>query len=161
MLLSTDRCNISPLTREHEKCIHALYTNASVRKHLGGIISEESFPSKFRDDILNGTLASLGVNLKDGNVFIGLIIIDRHHDEEHQEISYQFKPEFWGKGLAKECILAVLEYARTVLKLNEIVAETQTRNRNSTRLLEKLGMTPIKSLQRFGQEQTIYYKELA
>lgn len=49
-----------------------------------------------------------------------------------------------------------MDYAFNTLKLTEIVAETQTSNRASCRLLEKLGMKFRETIQRFGEEQSIY-----
>lgn len=44
----------------------------------------------------------------------------------------------------------------TYLNISSIVAETQTANRASCRLLEKLGMKKVQVLERFGREQAVY-----
>ncbi|MGD7049373.1 GNAT family N-acetyltransferase [Rossellomorea marisflavi] len=71
-------------------------------------------------------------------------------------MSYQFLPEHWGKGYAKEAVAAVLTYGFQKLELQRIVAETQVLNERSSRLLENLGMKVEEEVERFGARQEIY-----
>ncbi len=43
--------------------------------------------------------------------------------------------------------------------MHRLVAETRVANVASCRLLERLGMTRVRTLQRFGVEQTLYVIE--
>lgn len=52
--------------------------------------------------------------------------------------------------------MAVVDYALDDLGLHRIIAETQSANTASCRLLERIGMHRVKTLQRFGAEQIIY-----
>ena len=67
-----------------------------------------------------------------------------------------FAPAYWGKGLAFESATTVLHYAFDTLELTEIVAETQSANVASCRLLERLGMEPWGRIERFATAQEIY-----
>ena len=67
-----------------------------------------------------------------------------------------FAPAFWGKGLAFETATIVLNYAFDALELTEIVAETQSANVASCRLLERLGMERWRRIERFATAQEIY-----
>jgi ribosomal-protein-alanine N-acetyltransferase len=84
-----------------------------------------------------------------------MIFLGRHLDGEDMEVSYQFLPESWGKGLANETVGAIVDFARDSLHVLRIIAETQTANVRSKALLERLGMRPIRSLKRFGEEQVV------
>jgi ribosomal-protein-alanine N-acetyltransferase len=72
------------------------------------------------------------------------------------EISYEFRKEYWGRGLGTEVIRAVLAYAFSSLGLAELYAETQSANLASIRLLEKVGFQFLMSLKRFGEQQALY-----
>ncbi len=50
----------------------------------------------------------LAVYEKGSNKLIGLCGL--HHSDDGIEISYMFFPEFWGKGFAREAILASVDY---------------------------------------------------
>ena len=74
--------------------------------------------------------------------FIGLNIPSFHaHFTPCVEIGWRLGSQFWGQGLATEGAQAVLQYARTVLKLREVVSFTVPANHRSRRVMEKLEMT--------------------
>ena len=87
---------------------------------------------------------------------VGLIDLSPHKDGEDYEISYQFHPEIWGKGYAREAIACVVQHSLCNLKLGRIIAETQSENHASCRLLKHIKMIELKRLQRFGAEQIIF-----
>ena len=89
-----------------------------------------------------------------------LIEIGPYHNGMEQEISYQFVPEVWGQGYAKEAIHAVLVFLSEQGTLESILAETQKKNIRSCRLLEALGFKMRESLIRFRQPQVVYMKRL-
>src|SRR3954452_17049237 len=89
------------------------------------------------------------VREKQTHNFIGLVSLDTHHEGVNLEISYQFLPNWWGKGYATEVVRLIINYALNDLKLSMIVAETQTANTSSCRLLERLGMELERTIIRF------------
>jgi spectinomycin phosphotransferase len=56
------------------------------------------------------------------------------------EIGWRLSSKHWGKGYATEAAKAVLHYAFTELKLNEVISFTVTANTNSRRVMEKIGL---------------------
>ncbi|MBO9437001.1 GNAT family N-acetyltransferase [Ruegeria sp. R13_0] len=48
-------------------------------------------------------------------------------------------PRFWGRGLARQALLAVIEYGRTELSLTELVAAVDAPNESSHRLMQTCG----------------------
>ena len=97
----------------------------------------------------------LYITLKKTGEFIGLVSIDEYHDKDLYELSYQFYLSF-GEGLAFEVLTQVIEEGLNYLNIASIVAETQTANKASCCLLEKLGMKKVQTLERFGHEQAVY-----
>lgn len=139
------------------KKVGELYSNERVRKFLGGIVSNERFHGSF-DNMINCDENSFYfvVRLKDNNEFIGLISLDKHHDGFSTEVSYQFMPQYWGYGYAEEVIKWIISYAFDELTINKLVAETQSVNKASCKLLQKVGMSLEQIVSRYGAEQYIF-----
>lgn len=57
------------------------------------------------------------------------------------EIGWRFHRRFWGRGLAFAAACQVVDYARDVLQLPELVSFTTVENQRSRRLMERLGFT--------------------
>lgn len=55
------------------------------------------------------------------------------------EIGYIFHPVYWGRGLAFECLSALIDRAFDRWRVEELVADVDPRNTASLRLLAKLG----------------------
>lgn len=82
--------------------------------------------------------------LRDSGEFIGFVGLSRIPFEAHftpcVEIGWRLAKKFWGRGLAPEAAKLVLEDGFQRINLNEIVAITATTNKNSMRVMEKIGM---------------------
>jgi RimJ/RimL family protein N-acetyltransferase len=82
--------------------------------------------------------------LRDGR-FIGYVGLHTPTFEAHftpcVEIGWRLASDVWGKGLATEGALAVVQHAFENLGLDEIVSFTVPANRRSIRVMEKIGMT--------------------
>jgi RimJ/RimL family protein N-acetyltransferase len=56
------------------------------------------------------------------------------------EIGWRLAYEYWGRGYATEAARAVLDHAFKQLKLSEVVAFTVVSNRQSRKVMQKIGM---------------------
>ncbi len=157
MKFMSNRCVIERIQPEHFIDIQGLYTNESVREYLGGVPQKNYIEASFRG-MLEAPFPNtyFYISLKKTGEFIGLVSIDEYHEQEMYELSYQFLPQYWGRGLAFEVLTQVIEEGLKYLNVSSIVAETQTVNHASCRLLEKLGMKKVQVLERFGREQAVY-----
>ena len=154
-MLYSERCDLHVFSEKDYYHIKKLYDNEQVRKYLGGTVDEEAYQRGFTNMLQSKNSSHYWtVFLKNRNEFIGLVFLDTYHDEQSTEIGYQFLPEFWGQGYAREVVMEVLDYGFQTLQLPAIVAETQTRNAASCGLLRKVGMTFEEQLQRFGNQQS-------
>lgn len=159
--LETENCLLAPITDDDRENIFSLYTNAQTRAFLGGPVLDKDMLNKQFDEIQSCTdRLNWSIHLKKDDRFVGMINVHPHHDEAEQEISYQLSPDHWGKGFAQETVNCVLSYMAGTKKLRRILAETQKANIASCKLLEKLGMIPLKTITRFGETQIIYKKDL-
>jgi ribosomal-protein-alanine N-acetyltransferase len=158
--IETARCRLRLVRAADRNDVLALYRNEDVRRYLGGVVDERIIGHRF-DQMLDSSKArNWTVYRKEDGAFIGLVTLGRHHDEQEPEISYQYLPSFWGQGLAREALDALLRFASDVLGLAQVLAETQSKNLPSRRLLERLGMVPVRTLIRFGEEQIIYRRAI-
>lgn len=155
-MLETDRCKLYKMQESDYEDIKKLYVDEKVRRFLGGTIDdEEIYRTKFIK-MCKQENNSWVIKLKEDSRFIGLVSLELHHDDINTEISYQFLPEWWGHGYATEAIIQVISYAFKELRLTKIVAETQTANESSCRLLKRIGMNLEQTVERFGSNQSIF-----
>ncbi|NOK61446.1 MAG: GNAT family N-acetyltransferase [Chloroflexi bacterium AL-W] len=155
--LETLRCILSAPEANDIEQIVKLYTDARVREFLGGPADADTIRTQFRIIIDTGTTKNLWVvRCKANRAFIGAVSLDPHHDGTDTEISYQLLPKWWGEGYAQEAVQAVINYALKDLTLSRVIAETQTANVASCRLLEHIGMHFERHVERFGAMQSIY-----
>ncbi|MEC0666389.1 MULTISPECIES: GNAT family N-acetyltransferase [Priestia] len=156
-MFETERCLINTIEAPDYTDVKNLYGNDEVRKFLGGIRSDNSIKEVFADMLNSGNDSFYWVvREKHTDNFIGLVSLDPHHEKVHLELSYQFLPKWWGKGYATEVVQLLINYALNELKLSKVIAETQTANKSSCKLLERIGMNLEQTITRFGAEQAIY-----
>jgi len=156
-LIETDRCDLTHLHADDEASFVQVHLDEDVRRYLGGAKDEAATRLGFAGLVQAMPVDGFWVvRLKENGAFMGIISLGLHHDGVDTEISYQFLPVFWGQGYATETVKAVVDYAFDSLKLQRVIAEIQTANRASCRLLEQLGMCLERMVERFGAEQAIY-----
>ncbi|OLF53412.1 GNAT family N-acetyltransferase [Pseudomonas chlororaphis] len=134
-----------------------LYTDPKVRAYLGGPLDLEAAVQRAQLDIsAEREIPFWVVRSRLGEHFAGVVSFDTHHDGFDVEVSYELLPEHCGKGYATEALTLALQYAREGLALKRVIAETQSRNEASIRLLNRVGMTLEREVVRFGHAQSIY-----
>ena len=153
----TERCLIHLYTEGEELDVKRLFVHPDVWEFLGGIREEESI-REITYEMSHEDRDSFywTVREKRTDEFIGLVSLDSHHDGNESEVSYQFLPNWWGRGYAQEVVGFLVRYALFELKLPKVLAETQTANRASCRLLERIGMERERTIVRFGAEPAVY-----
>lgn len=143
------------------KDVKKLNVDKQVRRYLGGIYDANQIERLLNERIqLEKDTWNWAVREKGTEAFLGIISLDLHHDGTNYEVSYQFLPKWWGAGYAMETVQVIITYALKVLKFPKLLAETQTANRASCMLLEKLGMNLEGIIYRFDAEQAIYTIQL-
>jgi [ribosomal protein S5]-alanine N-acetyltransferase len=156
-LLETKRCVLSLIQQDDYEDVKLLYLNEDVRKYLGGTQHEDSLRASMASMIETSPNSFyFVVREKHNHNFIGLISLDTHHDGVSTEVSYQFLPRWWGSGYATEVVKEMINDAFKELNIPFLIAETQTTNLASCRLLERIGMQVHETIERFGAKQAIY-----
>lgn len=157
--LQTERCKIEPFTKAHVPVAMALFTDPAVREFLGGPVPPE-YAKKRAEDWIRSSDPHFSVLRQLDGAFLGMVDIAPYHEPGRLELSYMFLKNAWGHGYAFESIGRILQYCRDELHITEIVSETQKKNIRSCKLLERLGYTLEKQVERFGAEQCVYVRRL-
>lgn len=155
-VLRTIRCDLRTPVLQDWETLRQLLTDHAVRRYLGGALSEQEADRRASALVFAPAENCWSVRLHESGQCIGLIELNRHHDGEDIEISYQFLPSSWGTGLATETVSIVMSHCFDALGLERLVAETQAANLPSRRLLERCGMRELRQVLRFGEDQIIY-----
>jgi [ribosomal protein S5]-alanine N-acetyltransferase len=79
------------------------------------------------------------VQLKESNESIGMCGLIKQDALEDVDVGYAFLPRYWSRGYAIESVLALLEYAKSIIRLKRVVAIVDPSNQGSVRVLEKAG----------------------
>lgn len=154
--IKTERCILNRLVSNDRDQVCRLRTDPEVRRYLGGPTEEAKFESQFLHMLGPCLDHYWAVRGAVDQAFIGLVSLDLSQIEIDTEVSYEFLPEYWGKGFATESVGAVVDFALADPSINRVVAETQAANWPSRRLLDRVGLHLIESIDRFGEEQVIY-----
>lgn len=109
----------------------SLANEAEARK----ILEERVFPQWYKYKMGRFT-----VTLKDGT-FLGWCGLKFHPETDEVDLGYRFMKKHWGKGYATESSRASLDYGFHVLKLDRIIAKAMPDNKDSLKVMQKLGMT--------------------
>ncbi|MGL6210331.1 MAG: GNAT family N-acetyltransferase [Paracoccaceae bacterium] len=155
--IASERLNLRGLLVSDIPFVQKLIGDPRVRQFLGGVVVAER-----REALVNSYYktsegeAVWVVELKEHHRPVGMVFLSNHKDGADIELSYQFDPDWWGKGYAFEAAGEVLRFATMNLRFNTVIAETQSANLASCRLLERLGMSERRRIHRFGAEQIIY-----
>ncbi|MFF8607003.1 GNAT family N-acetyltransferase [Streptomyces sp. NPDC015346] len=152
--VTTERLLLRPVRTGDVPAVTRLWTDPEVRLHLGGPVAEQVVRIRQRR-IVGATGVHAVVRASDG-VLLGLVTVEPEAREGEAEVSYQFLPEHWGQGYAREAVAAVVE--RALESVPSVVAVTQQANGRSRRLLEGLGMVHAESFVEFDAHQVLYRK---
>jgi ribosomal-protein-alanine N-acetyltransferase len=153
-VLVTERLRLDPAGWGDAPFLWRLIGDAQVRRYLGGPVPRKRRLAWLRHCLARQAGTAVWVVRQDG-ARIGLVSLTPHKDGAAVELSYQFSPAAWGRGLAAEACAAVLALARNAIGPTEIIAETQAANHASRRLLARLGMVETGRVTRFGAEQVL------
>jgi len=80
----------------------------------------------------------------ESNSLVGIIGLKNINIENKKaNLGYWIGESFWGNGMASESVKLIINYAFSVLRLEEVYAYVYSQNKPSIRVLEKNGMTRV------------------
>ena len=142
MIFTTSRLIVRRLTETDLPYFHKMQRSGRVMKYVGGrTVSLEENRKDLKNIIglytkRNNDFWVWAVLLKDKDRFIGTCAIVKN-DKEEYEIGFRFLKKFWGAGYGKEVVEGLIFCAFTILKLKQIVAYVDKKNKASVKILER------------------------
>lgn len=140
-VLRTSRLVLRALTPVDEAVIFQLRTDNRVNTYLDRSVQtslEEAaaFIKKVSEGTAGGKSYYWGITIAETDKLIGTICIwNMSEDRLHAEIGYELLPEEQGKGIMREALKAVIDFAFTGVGLQSLEAWTHRDNKASTNLL--------------------------
>ncbi|MDC2952913.1 GNAT family N-acetyltransferase [Streptomyces gilvifuscus] len=152
--LSTPRLHLRPVEPGDVPVHSRMWTDAEVRRHLGGPVDAEVV--RARERLCVGAPGLLSIVRRADDEVLGSVLVQPDARDGRTEVSYQLLPEHWGHGYAREAVTAVADWATAAAPGRDLVAVTQEANTRSRRLLEALGATLAERFVEFGRAQVLY-----
>lgn len=142
--LETERCVLKPVKDTDITNIFKGLSNAQIIKYYGvnyNTLEETKEQMNWYSNLeKSGSGQWWTILLKDTDNFGGAIgYNDLNLEHKKVEIGFWIFPDFWGKGYMKECALKIIEYLFHEIGVHRIEAYVEEKNKNSIRLLSKLG----------------------
>ncbi|MER8047599.1 GNAT family N-acetyltransferase [Streptomyces sp. NPDC094032] len=155
--LRTERLVLRPVRARDLPAVTRLWTDPEVRRHLGGPVIDSVV--RIRQRRIVGAPGFHAVERAADGVVLGLVTVETGARDGETEVSYQFLPEHWGRGYAREAVAAAVE--RALDATPSVVALTQEANGPSRRLLEAVGMAHADSFVEWDAHQVLYRRRRA
>ncbi|MEL6561723.1 MAG: GNAT family N-acetyltransferase [Bacteroidota bacterium] len=149
-LFTSKRLGFRNWKEEDKTPFYQMNCDKNVMKHFPGKLSREESDQlleRLQNHFTTYQYTYFAVEELAGNNLIGFIGL-KNQDYHYQftpfvDIGWRLSPEFWGKGYATEGAKTCLDYAFHQLMLTEIYSVAVVRNKNSFRVMEKIGMRKI------------------
>ena len=147
-MITTDRLVLARWTPAHRDAAAAMNADPHVMRHFAGPLTRAETDEHI--DRQEAALASRGfcfwaIERKTDGVFLGLCGLKDGAPgtpiEGEVEIGWRFAQHAWGKGYATEAARAALAHGFADPHVVRIAAITTPANRESWRVMERLGMT--------------------
>ncbi|HVL39370.1 MAG TPA: GNAT family N-acetyltransferase [Fimbriimonadaceae bacterium] len=152
--IATDRLLLRAFTIEDVEALISLDSDPDVRRHLHGPAAPsrsevEAWVAKLRRTYHEGSRRGYWAAELDGE-FIGWFHLRPAADAEDArgacELGYRLVKRVWNRGLATEGARALLDLAWEDRE-PQVIARTLAENLPSRRVMEKLGMRPVREFQ--------------
>ena len=143
--LATARLSLRPAEAADVDALHALWTDAEVRRYLW---DDRVIDRSLAAEVVEASRASFAeqgigqwvVESAGGGGLLGCAGLRAVEGADEVELLYALHPSHWGRGYAVEASRAVLAHGFEAAGLPRIEGRTDTPNRASARVLERLGM---------------------
>lgn len=160
-VLTAARVTLRPFTAADLAAVHALWTEATLRRYLwGGALLTKAQTAEAlaasNADFSSRRFGLWGVYTHGDDRLVGFCGA-RSGPASAPELVYGLLPEVWGQGLAAEAASAVLEYLFATLGHAEVTAAADPPNQKSVRLLERIGMSFQHQAKVDGLETLFYH----
>jgi [ribosomal protein S5]-alanine N-acetyltransferase len=135
--IKTKRLTLRRLTEEDIPNMSKMFGNNDVTKYLTGDTPPSDEHTMLKIVRLRKE-TEWAIILNETNEFIGDCMIPNITENYLCEIGCVLMQEHWGKGYAKESMLAIIDYCTNALKIKRLCAKMDNKNIRAKKLIESL-----------------------
>ncbi|MEI5908986.1 GNAT family protein [Bacillus spongiae] len=161
--IETERLILRELIENDAQDILNCFSNEDVLRHYGqkplaNLEQVKNIIKNFTINYKEKRGIKWGIEINGTKGVIGTIgFHDWSSEHKRADIAYALLPEHWGNGYATEAIMNVISYGFNELKLTRIGAVVFTENKQSNKLLAKLGFEKEGVLRNYMYQNNIPY----
>lgn len=155
--VESERLVLRQFTAQDADLLIELDSDPAVMRYLTGgepslsddVVREEVIPSLLAAyERWNGRFGLFAAHEKDTGAFIGWFCLrpERTGPLDEVELGYRLRRDAWGKGYATEGSNALMDKGFSELGVSTVWGETMALNVSSQRVMEKVGMSLVKSI---------------
>jgi RimJ/RimL family protein N-acetyltransferase len=171
MEFKSNRLRFLEWNKEDLNLFESIFTNEQVMRYafLQQFHSRKEVLTYFNEvldnnkTIDNRKAYGYAVFLESDHTFIGFADIEVYLKNQfggHGEIGYFLLPDFWGSGYATEIASMLLEIGFGHIKLHRLCASCNIENKNSERIMLKIGMKKEGVMRQVRYKNERWYDEL-
>jgi len=161
-VLTTERIELRPFAREDGEALHALFTDAEVRRWL---LDGDVVPRAWVDDEIASSEARFArgwcglwtIREPPSEAVVGFVGFRPFFNPPEQQLLYGLLPSHWGRGFATEAARAAVAHAFETLGFAEVRAATDVPNAASMEVLLRLGFEEWKRTEE-GPAGTAFFR---
>jgi len=164
-IIDTPRIILRQFTLEDVQAVYELNSNLEVQKYTGDELvtsterAEEIITQTSFGDYKKHGYGRWAVVHKQDNKVIGFAGLKYLPEMNETDIGYRFLPAYWGKGIATEVSIPIINYGFEKLDLKRIIGIAMQENIASWKVLEKLGLEYYKTDEYLGDGgEHLWYK---
>jgi len=145
--LKTDRLTLRPFALDDANVLRPLVGDKDIAATTLSIPhpypdgEAERWISKTHEKYQEGIAAAFAIILNDTGKIVGSISIWIEHKHSHAELGYWIGKPYWNNGYCTEAGQAILSYGFKERDLNRIHAHHMTKNPQSGKVMQKMGMS--------------------
>ncbi|MDH3222562.1 MAG: GNAT family N-acetyltransferase [Gemmatimonadota bacterium] len=160
--IRTPRLRLRPFSAADASGLLVLFQDEQVRRYLldGAVVDESWVDGEIADSadrFRSGSAGLWTITAESAGILVGFAGFRPFFDPPELQLVYGLHPHHWGRGLATEAARGVIRFAFETCGFPVVRAATDTPNRDSVRVMERLGMTFVKATGE-GQWGTVYYQ---
>lgn len=154
VMIETDRLILRKMRTEDVDDLLMIFSDPAVMASFGGRLFDRVMMERWvRRNLTHQEKYGYGlfsVILKAGELLVGDCGLEHMEVDgcPEVEIGYDFRSDYWGRGLATEAAAAVRDYAFAKIGLARVVSLIRPDNIASLRVAEKIGMVKTKEILR-------------
>lgn len=161
-MLETPRLILRPMTAEDTDALLQIFADPQVMASFGvepfARPQMERWVQRNLDHQVEHGYGLFSVILKESDLLIGDCGLELMEvsGAPAAELGYDFRSDYWNRGLATEAATAMRDYAFTTLALPRLVSLIRQGNHASRRVAEKVGLHLTETIQRGDHPYWVY-----